>query len=219
MENRILNITNGDAFNRYFLSEFGGSAVPFCEAMMDGRTVFDIYSAEYINLRSAELEVDVELYKSKMQVYNAMLQNDYDKLCLWFGKDTFCQMNLLTLLAYLEQVGYGGEIILNYVDDETFEIVERNINVELGKYKKLYEKILIYKKIPSEVGILIPSAIELYFDYHSSSGSLAKMVRENSDREDNYLVCLLLENSKEYGLSDIQAEKLIKKHRKGVKND
>ena len=44
MSGKILNITNGDAFNRYFLSEFGGDAIPFCEAMMDGDTVYEIYS-------------------------------------------------------------------------------------------------------------------------------------------------------------------------------
>ena len=31
-----LNITNGDAFNSYFINTFGAEALPFCEAMMDG---------------------------------------------------------------------------------------------------------------------------------------------------------------------------------------
>ena len=213
MCNKILNITNGDAFNEYYLSQFGGVAVPFREVMMDGKALSDIYSDEFVVLRSAELDVSEDEYRANMVVYDALNEIGYSELVLWFGKDTFCQMNLLALLAYLEQVGYCGKVVLNYIDDETFEIVEGKINVKLGIYKKLYEKILIYKKVPSEMGILVPSAIELYFDYHSSSGVLAKMVRENSYKEDDDLVCLLLENSKEYGLSDIQAEKLIKKYR------
>ena len=213
MCNKILNITNGDAFNEYYLSQFGGVAVPFREVMMDGKALSDIYSDEFVVLRSAELDVSEDEYRANMVAYDALNKNDYSELVLWFGKDTFCQMNLLALLAYLEQVGYCGKVVLNYIDDETFEIVEGKINVELGIYKKLYKEILIYKKVPSEMGILVPSAIELYFDYHSSSGVLAKMVRENSYKEDDDLVCLLLENSKEYGLSDIQAEKLIKKYR------
>lgn len=213
MCNKILNITNGDAFNEYYLSQFGGVAVPFREVMMDGKALSDIYSDEFVVLRSAELDVSEDEYRANMVAYDALNKNDYSELVLWFGKDTFCQMNLLALLAYLEQVGYCGKVVLNYIDDETFEIVEGKINVKLGIYKKLYKEILIYKKVPSEMGILVPSAIELYFDYHSSSGVLAKMVRENSYKEDDDLVCLLLENSKEYGLSDIQAEKLIKKYR------
>ena len=212
MDNRILNITNGEVFNEYFISRFGGDAIPFCEAMMDGKTVMNIFSEEFIELRSFELNVSVDLYKSKMHVCKE-LKNDYDKLKLWFGKDTFCQMNLLTLLAYLEQIGYHGEVVLNYIDDETFDVIESNIQVDLGRYLKLYESILISKSAPIEVGVLCLNSVELYFDYHSTNGKLAEIVRNNSTMERMDLICLLLNNSKEYGLSDIQAKKLIEKYR------
>lgn len=210
MNTKILNITNGDIFNKYYTSKFGGEAMAFCEAMMDGNTVLDVYSDEFIDLRSKELCVSKEEYKSKM------LKNDihwYSKLNLWFGKDTFCQMNLLTLLAYLEQIGYNGEVLLNYIDDETFEIIQEDIKVELDIYRKLYENILIKKIKINDVGVLYLNAIELYFDYHSENGKLTKIVRENATMQERDLICLLLENSKEYGLSDIQAKKLIKKYK------
>ena len=208
----VLNITNGDCFNEYFLSKFGGEAVPFCEAMMDGETVSDIYSGEFIKLRSKELGISDEEYKSKMHVQVALAENKYNELCLWFGKDTFCQTNLLTLLAYFEQIGYGGQVVLNYIEDESFEVIKDNITVTLGSYKKLYEDILIAKKHPADFGGLDADALDLYFDYYSDSGALARLVRENSDKDDMALVCLLLENSKAYGLSDLQAENLIKKY-------
>ena len=206
----ILNITNGDYFNDYFLTKFGGEAVPFCEAMMDGGTVSEIYSDEFIKLRSNELGVSIEEYKSKMHIQTASVKN-YSELRLWFGKDTFCQINLLTLLAYLEQIEYDGQIVLNYIDDESFDVIEENIPVTLAPYKKLYEYILIEKKCPTELGVLDTEAIELYFDYHSNNGTLALLIRENSDKDNMTLMRLLLERSKAYGLSDIQAERLIKK--------
>ena len=209
----ILNITNGDYFNEYFLTTFGGEAVPFCEAMMDGDTVLDIYSDEFIELRSKGLGVSVEEYKSKMHVQTALVENKYNELCLWFGKDTFCQTNLLTLLAYLEQIGYDGKVFLNYIDDESFEVVEENIPIALGLYKNLYEDILIAKKHSTNFGVLDVGAIDLFFDYHSDYGEFARLVRENSDKDDTALISLLLENSKAYGLSDIQAKKLIEKYR------
>ena len=209
----ILNITNGDYFNDYFLSKFGGEAVPFCEAMMDGNTVPDIFSVEFIELRSKELNASAEEYKSKMHVQTALAENKYNELHLWFGKDTFCQANLLTLLAYLEQIEFCGKLILNYIDDETFEVTENNITVALGAYNKLYQDILIAKKRPTELGVLNAEAIDLFFDYHSADGALARLVRENSDKDVMTLVCLLLEKSSAYGLSDLQAEKLIKKYR------
>ena len=214
MNNKILNITNGDAFNEYFVSKHGGLAVPFREAMMDGETVLDIYSEEFISVRSTVLCVSVEEYKSKMLTSGGLDILEYSKLCLWFGKDTFCQMNLLTLLAYLEQIEYRGEISLNFIDDETFEVIEENIDVELGIYKRVYEDILVSKCMPNDIGALNLSAVELYFDYHSNDGTLAKIVGENSNLSEIDLICLLLDSSKEYGLSDIQAKKLIERNRK-----
>lgn len=207
---KILNITNGDAFNRYLLSKIGGEAVPFREAMMDGETVLKVYSDAFIEMRAKEHCVSVEEYTSKM-LPNYIFE--YSKLNLWFGKDTFCQANLLTLLAYLEQIQYGGEIALNYIDDETFEVLEADIKVELSGYENLYNEILIKKSNFKDIGVLDLNAIELYFDYHSSEGALAKIVRENSEREDVEIIRILLEKSKKYGLSDIQAAKLIKKYK------
>ena len=213
----VLNITNGDCFNEYFLKHFGGEAVPFCEAMMDGDTVPQVYSDEFVELRARSLSISTEEYRSKMYVYNA-LKKDYNKLRLWFGKDTFCQVNLLTLLAYLEEIGYGGSVTLIYIDDETFEIKSMDINITLGCrkvgfYKKIYEKILVSKCKSEKFGPLIPEAFDLYFDYHSDDGALARLVRENLHMDDTELVSLLLEKTGEYGLSDLQAKNLIKKYR------
>ena len=214
-KNKILNITNGEYFNKYFLSKFGGEAVPLCEAMMDGMTVSDIYSDAFVGIRATELGVGMDEYRSKMNVFNSlnMEPDRYSELRLWFGEDTFCQMNLLMLLAYLEQIGYSGKVILNIIDDETFDIIEDNIYVDLGRYKKLYEEVLISKLGVSDTGVISKKAVELYFDYHSNNGRLARLVKENSDKGDMTIIRVLLENSKEYGLSDIQAKGLIEKYR------
>ena len=210
MNNKILNITGGDYFNNYFLQKTDAPSVAFCEVMMDGNSVSDIYSEDFINLRSQELNVSKTKYISKMSVYKTLNENLFHELHLWFGKDTFCQMNLLTLLAYLEHIDFSGKVILNYIDDETFETIESDIDVKLGIYKKLYKDILIHKHIPDKLGVLIDKSINLYFDYHSDTGALTQLVRNNAGMGKIQLVSLLLENSKEYGLSDLQAEKLIK---------
>ena len=215
MKKEMLNITNGDAFNVHLASllNFRQEAIPFREAMMDGEATSDIYSNDFIKMRCGALSVSFDEYKSNMLVYDALCNNDYLEIKLWFGKDTFCQMNLLTLLAYLEQIEYNGNIILNYIDDETFEVEENNIPVKLGIYKELYNDVFIYKRMPQEIEVLNRRAIELYFDYHSNNGKLSCFVRDNFDKDEYTLVCLLLENSKEYGLSDLQAKKLIEKQK------
>ena len=211
MDNKILNITNGEYFNEYYISKFGGLSVPFCEVMMDGETIANIYSQQFIELRAKSLNITENEYKSKMYVYNVLNNNNYPSICLWFGKDTFCQVNLLTLLAYLEQIGYQGELKLNYIDDETFEVLEPDIDVKLGAYSKIYEDVLILKKLPQDVGILTARAIELYFDYISLNGNLCRLILENRNKTRTELISLLLISSREYGLSDFEAERLIDK--------
>ena len=210
MYNEILNITNGDYFNEYFISKYGGVAIPFCEAMMDGEAVENIYSDEFVALRAKSLNVTEDEYRRKMHVCVSLNEKSYQIIHLWFGKDTFCQVNLLTLLAYLEQMEYRGELKLNYIDDETFEILESNIDVKLGKYRKIYKDVLISKNVPDDVGVLSARAIDLFFDYHSDNGELAKLVRANANKTKTDLICLLLERSKDYGLSNLQAERGIK---------
>ena len=209
MKDKVLNITNGDYFNEYFKKKFGEISVSFCEAMMDGETVKNIYSQEFVVLRAKSLNVTIDEYKTKMHVPDALKGNNYEKISLWFGKDTFCQMNLLTLLAYLEQIKYQGEIKLNYIDDETFAVLESNIDVKLGIYNKIYEDVLILNKVLNDVGVLNSQAIDLYFDYKKENGKLVKLVKANLDKNKNELISILLKQSKEYGLSDLQAERII----------
>ena len=213
MENKILNITNGDAFNDYFIKNFSGEALPFREVMMDGDTVGDVYSEDFIRVRASSLNVTPEVYRANAVVFDALKNNEYSDLCLYFGKDTFCQMNLITLLAFLEQIEFAGRVFLNYIDDETFEIVQGNIAVNLGLYEHIYKMILLEKRMPKDVKVLDLGAIEKYFDYHSDDGKLASIVRENSDKDDMAIICTLIECSKEYGISDIQAKKLVEKYK------
>ena len=215
---RTLNITNGDAFNSFFLSQYGGEAIPFCEAMMDGEAVEDIFSLDFISVRAQGLRVSREEYISKMHICRALKNDEYSHLCLWFGVDTFCQMNLITLLAYLEQMDFKGRVILNYIDDETFKVIDGGIDVELSVYKELYKSVILRKHLPKEIGVIKKRAIELYFDYLSINGELSRAVRQNLDKDDMTLVTMLLEMSKEYGLSDIQAQGLIKSCRTGGKS-
>ena len=65
MRSQILNITNGDCFNEYLISHRGGIALPFCEAMMDGEVVENIYSERFIALRAKSLRVTEEEYRQK----------------------------------------------------------------------------------------------------------------------------------------------------------
>ena len=118
-------------------------------------------------------------------------------------------MNLLTLLAYLEQIKYQGKLILNYIDDESFEVIESNIPVVLGGYRNIFKDVLISKTTPKELGVLNQKAINLYFDYHSKNCRLIALIKNNAGKTKSELISLLLKASKDYGLSDLQIARLI----------
>ena len=117
------------------------------------------------------------------------------------------------LLAYLEQINFSGKIFLNLIDDETFKIVERGIDVKLGVYKKQYNDILVKKINVTYNGVILQNAINLYFDYLSDNGTLAEIVKNSLEWDENELVAKLMRQSADYGLSDLQAKKLIEKYK------
>ena len=208
----ILNITNGDYFDQYFHTVSHEASVPFREAMMTGRTVSPIFSEHFIALRAAELHTTASHYQEQIAPLLLTIKH-HDRLRLWFGEDSFCQLNLLTLLAYLEQESYGGVITLNLIDDASFSIKKQDIPVKLGDYQKMYTAILADHTPTTADGVICQKAIELYFDYLSPNGQLVQIIKNHSPESDNQLLARLMEASEDYGLSDLQAMELIQKHR------
>lgn len=200
----LLNITNGDYLNDKLSAINKGEFFAFREAMIQGETAFTVLSDDFMTARAKSLKVSECDYLKNASALLKFVKNHkgYNKLKLWFGADTFCQLNLLTLLALLEQINYGGQIELNVIDDETGEIIQGEIPVELGVYQKAYKSALIDKILPNELGCIKKRAIELYFDYLSPNGYLSRLMKENGTLNEEELTVLLLLNSKEYGLSD-----------------
>ena len=208
----ILNITNGDYFDQYFHTVHQEASVPFREAMLTGTAISPIFSEAFIKHRASQLQTTVSHYQEQITPFLQAIPTS-TRLQLWFGEDSFCQLNLLTLLAYLEQEGYGGEISLNLIDDASFSIKKEAIPVTLGGYREMYEAILISRKRTPVSGVICEKAIDLYFDYLSPNGRLAQIIKSNPHESDEQLLMRLITASEEYGLSDLQAMELIQKHR------
>ena len=207
----LLNITNGDYLNAKILKENDGECFPFREATIQGFLTLDILSEGFISARAKSLNVSEELYRQNARelIYFTQAHFKYSNLRLWFGQDTFCQLNLLTLLALLEQIEYRGEVDILLIDDETGDILGGVKDVKLGNYKEIYKSVLIDKKEPLELGVIDKTAIDLYFDYLSPNGRLANLIKANQNLSKEELIVLLLDSSKEYGLSDLNIIELI----------
>lgn len=78
---------------------------PFNEAICVHPTSPNIFDNEFIQVRARGHQTEAQLYKKKVVLPLSDLESDkIEKIYLWFGEDLFCQINVLTVLAYLEQV-------------------------------------------------------------------------------------------------------------------
>ena len=170
-----LHITSGEYFNAILQTKYNLSGVPFNEAMMTGNALSTLFDRNFISLRAKTHGVSETLYREKLSLFFNAMENlrSYDEICLWFGKDVFCQMNALTVLAYLETLGFQGRVFAQYIDDETGETIGEKTPVCVnGKYA-LYESVLVQKTPATCDDPVMKNVIRLYFDYLSDDGFLA----------------------------------------------
>lgn len=213
---KIANITNGEFFNQYFEKTFRKKGIPFNEAMMVGSSTANVFSNDFCIKRASELNVSVEEYYQKLHMFFDLIKElkCYEEIVLWFGKDTFCQLNLLTILCLLETQKYEGNVFTVLIDDESRDIVREETPISLGGYQNLYYNTILHKKSSQCNDPIMSQAISLYFDYLSDYGKLAMIVKNNTSLSDNELVKKLLFEGKDYGISDLQAYDLIQKYKK-----
>ena len=137
-----INITCGQYANDYYSKTHNNEVfIPFNEAMIYGNPHEDIFSKTFILERIKTHKTTLEEYMSKMKDFLDLKDklNQYE-ITFWFGEDEFCQINLLTLLAYLEQINYKKEITLNLINETTYDIkLKTKINVKGFKQKYLKE--------------------------------------------------------------------------------
>lgn len=141
----IINITCGQIANDYYSQKYDGVFIPFNEAMIYGSPTENIFDNDFILERLKTHKVTLEEYLLKLNDFFEVKDrlNEYSIVC-WFGDDEFCQINLLTLLAFLKQINYKKSIILHVIDEETY-IIKETKNIDVSGYKKQYLNYIKHK--------------------------------------------------------------------------
>ncbi|REE55337.1 AraC family transcriptional regulator [Paenibacillus taihuensis] len=146
----ILNILNGQMmYEEFYNHQLMGKSdyVPFNEAMCSNDTTDTIFSDEFKQLRASGHQVPLQKYEEiTLTPLKPMFENKYKCIVLWFGDDMFCQINLLTVLAYLEQVGYDGKVYFHMVNEMNYEVEETEIWLE--GYRNIYQQVMIRHQLP-----------------------------------------------------------------------
>ena len=215
-EKYTLNILNGQSMHDYFKQHHfdeDGVYVPFNEAMCVGEVTSDIFSKEFKICRCAAHSITMGQYNEiTLKPLQVLLEKQFSHITLWFDDDMFCQINLLTLLAYLNQINYKNKITLNLVSRD-FKVLE-SIDLNAQGYSETYNQVIINRCIPKNVDLSIMSnGINLYFEYLKEENEITAYIRMRENLKIEDLVTELLKKFIQYGLGDTQYIHLIKKYR------
>jgi hypothetical protein len=213
---RKLHILNGQEMYRHFTkTQFLESEIkiPFNEAMCYGNTSKDIFSNEFAEIRSKVHHVTTEEYAEvTLQPLQPLFDNEFERIELWFDADMFCQINYLTLLAYLDRKNHQNTIKLHIVDDKYDQI--ENYTLQTQGYDELYKQVLLHKTNPESINPPpLKKGIERYLNYLKEDSEILQYIKQQQNLSEHELVAELLSHFKEYGLGDLQYLDMIKKSR------
>jgi hypothetical protein len=212
----VFHILNGHVMYQEFKENrlMGDSDyAPFNEAMCVNPTTEQIFDTEFIKIRALGHQVSIEGYIDKVIVPLANLFNkDYNCIVLWFGEDMFCQMNLLTILSYLEQSDYRGKVFLNSFREDEFKV--NQIEIKMGHYDSVYREVLINQVKPSnELFPHMDHAISIYLDMLKEDNAVVKYIKMNKDVPTSELMKRLFALFPTVGYGDLQYLELINRTR------
>lgn len=186
------------------------------EAMCVHPTSHQIFDDQFIRLRAEGHQHTVESYKKVViEPLESLFQNQnqYKYMVLWFGEDVFCQMNLLTILAYLEQIQYKGKVFFNSFRDDEFKVSQTELF--LGNYQTIYEEVLLNQRKPTVK--LLPvmyQAIELHLSMLAEENSVTKYIKNHAHLSQSELVKQLMTVFSTLGYGDLQYIEIIRQVRK-----
>jgi len=212
----IIHILNGQVMYEEFKNNklMGYSDyAPFNEAMSVNATTVQIFDKEFILTRATGHQEPVEGYIEKViDPLRNLFNKEYKCIVLWFGEDMFCQMNLLTILSYLEQSGYEGKVFLNSFREDEFKVNQTEL--ELGHYYSVYNEVLVNHTKPSnELVPVMYQAINIYLEMLKEDNAVVKYIKKNRDISTNELIQKLFNLFPTIGYGDTQYKELISKFR------
>jgi hypothetical protein len=212
-----LHILNGQEMYNYFQKTHfleQEMMIPFNEAICYGNTSTDLFLDEFVELRAKVHHVTPAQYAEiTLKPLQPLFSKNFTRIVLWFDADMFCQINLLTILAWLDQTNHKGAIDLQIVDNK-FEPIER-LTIKANGYYQLYKQVLIHKKMPKYISpVYLKKGIEFYLNYLNKESDLMLYIEKHQNLSEKKLVHKLLEKFIDYGLGDTQYMEIIKNHRK-----
>ncbi|MEY7999713.1 hypothetical protein AB8U03_05740 [Clostridium sp. Mt-5] len=216
-EKVVLNILNGQMMYDYVRQSHldeDGIYVPFNEAICSGRVTEQIFSREFNKCRCNIHNISMDEYNEiTLKPLRPLFENEFSSIVLWFDEDMFCQINLLTILAYLDQNSYGSRVAFNLVGRD-FKLIH-GFEFYAQGYLQIYKQVMLCRSMPESIYLgTLKKGVELYLEYLKKDNVITEYIKQHGDLEESILISNLLNKFSQYGLTDTQYLKLIKECRK-----
>ena len=182
--------------------------------MCVGEAAAVIFSVKFNNLRSEAHQITIDKYNQiTLKPLQMLFENQFSHIFLWFDDDMFCQINLLTILAYLDQNNYNSKITFNLINREFILIDSFEFTVQ--GYYEIYKQVLINRRMPEGINLsVMRKSIKLYLEYLKEDNEIISYINQHEDLQSNALLLELLKRFTQYGLGDTQYIQLIEICRK-----
>lgn len=207
-----INIVSGDVMAQY-AENFGiKNCISFNEAMIDGTvTASEPFGQAFINERAKVHKMHSDKYKKRLATPLLKIRSG-DEVHIYFGEDMFCQLNLITLLCFLEKSGISHVTYHVIFEDEMKEtaLIE---NLETAGFSEIYNAVLVQKRNITAPIEITNKALLVYFDYLDDNGKLASFIKSNPDDSALQLTVKIIKQFSEYGLGETQCREIIERLR------
>ncbi|MDF2874565.1 MAG: hypothetical protein K0R22_1248 [Sporomusa sp.] len=220
----VLHIANGSIMKSYLANKCpaGQELIAFNESMITGECCEEIFSEAFFQQRAETLQVTYERYAElTIAELDKLLNHSYSGITLWFDADMFCQMNVLTLCAYLDAAGYQGSVQLHIICQDFWQYgnvqdtIRKSYQINPRGYYAIYREVLLQKQPVIQEYPVFPElndGIRRYKDYLSPQGeirlAIATMGRENRNKQ--YIIKAINERYPDYGIGDYNIQLFIR---------
>lgn len=208
----VLHILNGQALHEIMASSHvmaNTNFTSFNEAMCVHEVSEGIFDQQFRKLRAKGHESSISEYEEiVIKPLKMLIENMFDTIVLWFGEDMFCQMNVLTILAYLEQQKYQGDVIVcSFKEDEWNVTLEK---IQLGMFAEIYQSVLV-EQDPIQIHghPTLQMAIDVYIELLQEDNRVTRLISEHQQMPETELIKRLFENFPEIGYGDTQYMEII----------
>lgn len=207
-----INIVSGDVMAQYTEKLGIKNCISFGEAMIDGDvTAPEPFGQAFISERAKVHKLHADKYKKRIASPLFKIRSS-DDVHVYFGEDMFCQLNLITLLCYLEKSGISKVTYHVVFEDEMKETALLE-NIETAGFSEIYNSVLIQKKNIATPIEITNKALLIYFDYLDGNGTLASFIKANPDDTVLQLTVKIIRQFPEYGLGESQCRETVERVR------